>query len=129
MLKLYYKRHEQRYNVQTSALKKWYLEHLNFVTVNLRQWKDAMSVMLFVDDELAAFMGGFISHGEGSYAVPRLSINEKFGFYSPGILLVNETARYMQENTPLRILDLSQGTESYKYKMGGTEHYTKSFVL
>lgn len=129
MLKLYYKRHEQRYNVQTSELKKWYLEHLNFVTVSLRHWNDAMSVMLFVDGELAAFMGGFISRGEGSFVVPRLSINEDFGFYSPGILLVNETARFMLDNTSYRILDLSLGTENYKYKMGGTEHYTKCFIL
>ena len=119
MLALYYMRHEERYGEKTSKLKMWYMKHLNFVTKSLRNMSSAMSVMLFVDNELAAFMGGLSSQGEKDYIVPRLSINAKYGFYSPGMLLVNETARYMIDNTSNRNLDLALGTEPYKTKMGG----------
>lgn len=119
MLALYYMRHEERYGENTSKLKMWYMKHLNFVTKSLRNMSSAMSVMLFIDNELAAFMGGLLSHGETDYIIPRLSINSKYGFYSPGMLLVNETARYMIDNTSNRNLDLALGTESYKTKMGG----------
>ena len=119
MLALYYQRHAERYEEQTSKLKMWYMKHLNFVTISLRHMRSAVNVMLFVDNELAAFMGGLVSDGEGALTVPRLSINGKFGFYSPGMLLVNETARYLIDRTENHNLDLSLGTEEYKMKMGG----------
>lgn len=129
MLSLYYNRHEERYGVHTSKLKIWYMKHLNFMTRSLRNMPSAMSVMLFIDNELAAFMGGLASQGESDYIVPRLSISAKYGFYSPGMLLVNETARYMIDNTSNRNLDLSLGTESYKSKMGGGIFLIKYFVV
>lgn len=119
MLSLYYQRHKERYGEHTSKLKMWYMKHLNFVTKSLQNIPSAMNVMLFIDNELAAFMGGLSSQGEKDYIVPRLSINANYSFYSPGMLLVNETARYMIENTSNRNLDLSLGTEGYKSKMGG----------
>ena len=129
MLSLYYQRHAERYGESTSKLKMWYMKHLYFVTKSLRNIPSAMSVMLFIDNELAAFMGGLSSQGEKDYIVPRLSINANFRFYSPGMLLVNETARYMIENTSNRNLDLALGTEGYKSKMGGVKHIIKSFVI
>lgn len=129
MLSLYYHRHEERYGEHTSKLKMWYMKHLNFMTRSLRNMPSAMSVMLYIDNELAAFMGGLASQGESDYIVPRLSISGKYGFYSPGMLLVNETARYMIEHTSNRNLDLSLGTEPYKSKMGGGTFLIKYFVI
>lgn len=88
-----------------------------------------MNIMLYIDNELAAFMGGLTSQGEEDYIVPRLSINSKYGFYSPGMLLVNETVRYMINKTSIRNLDLSLGTETYKSKMGGVKFLIKRFVI
>lgn len=119
MLSLYYQRHKERYGENTSKLKIWYMKHLNFMTKSLRYMRSAMSVMLFIDNELAAFLSGLKSHGEKDFIVPRLSINGKYGFYSPGMLIVNETARYMITQTTNRNLDLSLGTETYKSKMWG----------
>lgn len=119
MLALYYQRHAERYGENTSKMKMWYVKHLNFVTKSLQKLHSAMNVMLYIDNELAAFMGGFSNQGDGGYVVPRLSIQGTYGFYSPGMLLVNETARYLIDRTDKRNLDLSLGTESYKVKMGG----------
>lgn len=129
MLSLYYQRHKERYGEHTSKLKMWYMKHLNFMTKSLRNMSSAMNIMLYIDNELAAFMGGLISQGEEDYIVPRLSINSKYGFYSPGMLLVNETARYMINKTSIRNLDLSLGTETYKSKMGGVKFLIKHFVI
>lgn len=129
MLALYYQRHAERYGEKTSKLKIWYMRHLNFVTHSLRMLDSAMNVMLFIDNKLAAFMSGFVSYGESNYIVPRLSIQGACGFYSPGMLLVNETARYMIGRTNNRNLDLSLGTETYKTKMGGGRYVIKRFEL
>ncbi len=80
-------------------------------------------------ENVAAFMGGLTSQGEENYIVPRLSINSKYRFYSPGMLLVNETARYMINKTSIRNLDLSLETETYKSKMGGVKYLIKRFVI
>ena len=97
----------------------WYMKNINFMTESLRHMHSSMSVMLFIDNELAAFMSGLKSPGESDYIIPRLSINGKYSFYSPGMLLVNETVRYLIEKTSNRNLDLSLGTENYKTQMGG----------
>lgn len=119
MLALYYQRHKERYGERTSKLKMWYMKNINFMTESLRHMHSSMSVMLFIDNELAAFMSGLKSPGESDYIIPRLSINGKYSFYSPGMLLVNETVRYLIEKTSNRNLDLSLGTENYKTQMGG----------
>lgn len=119
MMALYYRRHAERYGERTSRLKMWYMKHLNFMSVSLCCMRSAISVMLFIDDELAAFMSGLVSAGKGDLIIPRLSINGNLGFYSPGMLLVNETARYLIDKTDNRNLDLSLGAETYKLKMGG----------
>ncbi len=127
MMSVYMSRHHKRYQVETGSLKKWYLLHLNFTTKNLKKLPNSCNVMLFINENLAAFMGGFFNIGENEILVPRLSIDDNFLFYSPGMLLVNETIRFLISETPCRILDLSEGVESYKLKMGGEVYQTAEF--
>ncbi len=127
-LTLYCQRHSTRYNVQTNRLKKWFLLHLNFSTVNYIKNHNGLTIALYIDGKLASFMSGMLGR-QNEYVVPRLSINDEYGFYSPGMILINEAIKYFMSNTSVRHLDLSQGEEPYKYKMGGTVHYTHSFKL
>lgn len=108
--------------------KKWFLLHHSFVTRNLLYNADSINVILYINDELAAFMSGFRGD-KGQYVVPRLSIDERFKFYSPGMLLINETIKYLLVNTDIRHLDLAIGEEQYKYKMGGKVHYSHNFEI
>ena len=48
-----------------------------------------------IDDELAAFMQGTLNSDWSEYEIPRLAINDKFAFFSPGMILVNEAIKYM----------------------------------
>ena len=58
-----------------------------------------------------------------------VSTFQDFAFYSPGMLLINEAIKFFIEETNIRNLDLSQGEEMYKYKMGGITHQTHNFEI
>ena len=64
-----------------------------------------------------------------SVIIPRLSINDDFLKYSPGIVLINETAKKLAENKNIDNLDLSKGDEKYKLSMGGEVYYTMDFGI
>ncbi|MBQ0022287.1 MAG: GNAT family N-acetyltransferase [Prevotellaceae bacterium] len=125
---LYIERHAYRYNLKTSRLKKWFLLNQSFATLNYIKNPNGMTAALYIDGKLSAFMSGLIGD-KCEFVVPRLSINEEFSFYSPGMLLLNETIKYFMANTQVRHLDLSKGEEPYKYKMGGEKHLTHSFMI
>ena len=56
--------------------------------------------------------------------VPNLAIDIKYGFYSPGIVLVNELVRYCQNIDGVSYLSMGRGEETYKYEMGGEPYIT-----
>ena len=66
-------------------------------------------------------MQGTLNSDWSEYEIPRLAINDKFAFFSPGMILVNEAIKYMMGNTDIKIFNLCRGDEKYKYDMGGRE--------
>lgn len=74
---------------------------------------------LEIDNELAAYFFGFTIVNR--IEINRVVINDKFAFYSPGILLLNEFIKSMIGKN-LRIVDLTVGDEKYKYDLGGNTH-------
>ena len=81
-----------------------------------------------IDGEVAAFMYGYDNRRIMSAEIPRLAINDKFRFYSPGLLLVNETVKALMDKG-YRYLDLTNGNEKYKFDMGGIEYTTESAII
>ncbi len=65
-----------------------------------------------------AYMAGLYNEKQQSYYVPRLCINDLYGRYSPGVVLVNETVKYLIAHKAC-VLDLMLGDEPYKVAMGG----------
>jgi len=45
------------------------------------------------------------------------------------MILICESIKYLMTDTPIRILDLSYGEETYKYKLGGKTHYSFNFRI
>lgn len=129
LIALYCKRHEERYGVQTSSVKKLYLRYLDFSTVCLRSYRDNFCTAVYMNDQLAAFMSGMVEKNETSVVIPRLSIEDSFSRYSPGVVLINETLRKLTEQTGIRCLDLSKGAEGYKLSMGGQLYHTHNIVI
>lgn len=128
IINLYCKRHENRYDVKHNFIKQWLLKHCHFATENYKKSANAISFGLYINGKLAAFMSGIMSK-QNEFIVPRLSINDDFSFFSPGMILITEVIKFLIENTNINCLDLSQGNEKYKYQMGGINHYTKSFII
>ena len=129
IIDLYCKRHSERYNEQVSALKKWYLRHLDFSTACMRSGPDNFYALLYLNDQPAAFLSGMVEKGGSSAIIPRLSIEDGFSKYSPGMVLVHETVQSMISVRNIRYLDLSKGTEKYKLSMGGTLYQTHHIEL
>ena len=82
-----------------------------------------MSV-LYIDNEIAAFMLGFQDRAHDSVVLPKLAIADGFDFYSPGLILINETAKKFIETRRCANIDLCEGDEKYKKVMGGEEYLT-----
>ena len=75
--------------------------------------------VLEINNEIGAFLYGYHNESSHSLEVPRLAINGKYEFYSPGMLLLKYSIEWMTQNTNITQLDLCRGTEEYKIKMGG----------
>lgn len=58
IINLYCKRHEKRYNVKHNFIKKYLLKHCHFATENYKKSANAITFGLYINDKLAAFMGG-----------------------------------------------------------------------
>lgn len=129
IVSLYCRRHEERYGVRTSRFKRWFLEHQSFATRYYRFAENAYTSLLRINGRPAAFLSGLHSGKENGkvLTVPRLSINDEFKRYSPGMMLVNETIRQLAGTSAIRTLDLSQGEETYKYKLGGKPYHLYRF--
>lgn len=129
IIELYCARHSARYGVQTSRAKKLYLRYLDFSTACLQNHKDNFCAVLYMNDRLAAFMAGMVEKEGSAVVIPRLSIEDDFGRYSPGVVLINETVKRMTTEQNIGNLDLSKGAEGYKLSMGGTLYHTYDITL
>lgn len=125
-LNLYYNRQKTKYGA--SSLHKLTIKTLDFNTKLLKRGKGVIAAFL-IDGEVAAFMYGYINHQKHSLEIPKLAIDEKFSFYSPGMLLVDSTIKYLADNTQIEFLDLCRGTEQYKLKMGGEVYPTYNYTI
>ena len=48
---------------------------------------------------------------------------------TPGVLLVFEYVTKQIESKEIQVLDFTRGNESYKYQLGGTDHFIHSVVF
>ena len=95
----------------------------------------AFHVIVYMNHEIAAFTSGLIGKDKRMIG-NRLAINTKYGRYSPGVVLLSSTIRYLAEQkeagkTDVEILDMGQGGDggmSYKTAYGGDIYYNYSFM-
>ena len=116
LMEMYYRRHEHQYCFKLSWLRKKITNVSNKGYIHL---EEGLTIILTCDQKPCAFLSGYISGRE--FVVPRLTFDDELKFYSPGILLVNETMKYLFSREDLDCLDLGIGKEDYKFKMGGQE--------
>lgn len=131
MIRVYCTRMHDKFGDELPAYPVMYFmqRYCNPIVRSLNTLDAQFHALLYIDGELAAFLSGFRNQAGSQIVVPRLSMNGKFDFYDPGIVLLRETAEYLCREYPNTTLDLSRGNEKYKYAMGGKTHYNHSFVL
>lgn len=131
LFKLYYRRRSTKYaNGKTLApISSFLASHFKHDSISLKKSPLRFFTALYLDNKPAAVMLGFIDPINHSFYVPRLAIDDSFKFFSPGILLINETIKYLTTNTDIRTLDLTKGDEKYKFQMGGDIYNTYSITL
>ncbi|MCR4662598.1 MAG: GNAT family N-acetyltransferase [Endomicrobiaceae bacterium] len=82
-----------------------------------------------IEKEIASVMIGFFDPVRNAVEISILAVNDKYLFYSPGVLLICETIKHLTANTDYKNLDLCIGVEKYKNDMGGEIYYTHNFFI
>ncbi|MBP5227917.1 MAG: GNAT family N-acetyltransferase [Kiritimatiellae bacterium] len=82
-----------------------------------------------IDGGIGAYMEGYVNLSRKALEVPRIAINDTFKRYSPGLLLVLETLRWLEANSAIRTIDLCRGDERYKLELGGTSYVTRTVCV
>ncbi|MBQ3529668.1 MAG: GNAT family N-acetyltransferase [Oscillospiraceae bacterium] len=127
--RIYTDRANARYHHNMKPWEVFIKEYFQAVSLSLQKSDNRMWSFLFIDDEMAGFMGGFTTVDGTRAVIPRLAINGKYSLYCPGNLLIAETVRNLIETTSVRNLDLSRGDETYKYSMGGVPYGNWEYEL
>ncbi|MDV3428577.1 MAG: GNAT family N-acetyltransferase, partial [Bacillota bacterium] len=108
-------------------------QYSKFLEDAMENAKNNFLSLCYVDEKLAAFNWGLISTTNDIYLII-VAIDSNFKKYSIGNLLIyNTLCDLMKENCSNQFkynyYDLSRGTELYKYKLGGIEHYYYNFII
>lgn len=85
--------------------------------------------VLWNGDEMISFLCGFLTHDKKVYSLPRLAINEKYNYYTPGCVLMAEVLKYLKAGGETEHLDMSRGDEQYKFKMGAIAYNAHDIIL
>jgi len=123
--KIYLNRRASRYN-NMSFIKKVLFKISDRIADVCFGLNSSFHACLSLNNTPVAFMAGLVNGKE--LIVPRLAINDKYSRYSLGIVLVNETIKVIQQKG-FTCLDLSAGTETYKFQMGGQSHICYSLTI
>lgn len=125
-LNLYIKRQSSKY--KKSLIHKLGIRVYNYVTLTKAVPFSFISV-LKINNKQAAFMEGYTDLKNRTICIPRLAINDKFKFFSPGIVLTNETIKKLFECKKIDSLNLVRGEEKYKLDLGGEIYFTQKMII
>lgn len=112
-----------------SFFHKLYLKHLHYYTVAHRRLECSYFGILRINGKIAAFWSGFANPNKDYISCPRLALDRDFTRCSPGIILLCETAKILEQETGMCQLDLSRGNHDYKMRMGGVNYYSHDYIL
>lgn len=134
LFRLYVTRRDDVYSGSGQKLR-YRIHHVIRTVLPLKAGRDVLSVYaqnhpvcfgkIEIAGEIAAFFLGIRS--EGTIAVCRVATNKDYYEYSPGLVMFVKLLDEIKDNT--RVFDLTRGTESYKFQLGGTEHPIYNYRL
>lgn len=98
--------------------------HPNAMAIN--GIESSLFTVLFINGKVAAAVGGYIQKNNNYVLYPRITYDNQFKRYSPGILCLLETIKYLISNG-VPLFDLSKGDERYKFSLGGETYWQYGF--
>ena len=104
----------------------FYTKHDSY---SIKELENSRIYVLWNKDDMIAFCTGFLTHDKKICSYPRLAINEKYNYYTPGCVLLAEVLQYYMKEGVTEHLDLSRGDEQYKFKMGANLYHTHDIIL
>lgn len=110
-------------------LHKFYLKHFHYYTIAHRNLESSYFGVLRINGNIAAFWSGFCNPNRDYISCPRLALDANYSRCSPGIILLCETAKIIEQSTGINKLDLSRGNHDYKMKMGGVNYYSHDYIF
>ncbi len=114
---------------RTSNIAKYIKNRYFSVTAwSMQKMEEHYTFCFFLDGKLAAFMTGYLTNYK-EITFPMISMNSEYAKLSPGKVMISESVKYLQENTDIRVLDVSRGDEMYKTEMGGHSHFNYKFSV
>jgi hypothetical protein len=118
LLNIYINRQTTKYKANRRCLFSIFTKYVDIGTKAENSDELEAVFLIRIDGQIAAFFDAL--YDEETVIVPRLSIVDSFNRYSPGVILLNESIKWVIENTKIRKIDLTHGDEKYKLAMGGT---------
>lgn len=112
-----------------SLFHKFWIKNFHFYTLALKNLESSLLGVLKMNGKVVSYWGGFVSQNRDFVTIPRLAIDSNMKEWSPGIILICETAKVLNSRYGIKNFDLSRGNHGYKKKMGGEEYYSHSFHL
>lgn len=88
--------------------------------------ESSLFAVLFINGNVAAAIGGYLQKNNYYFLYPRITYDDQFKRYSPGIKCLLETIKYLISNN-VRLLDSSIGDEAYKLNLNGEVYYQYGF--
>lgn len=128
IIRVHRKRYLMRDGERIGPITNWIRRHHEPIEKMLRFSPDNFLARLYIDGKLAAFFNGLLSADRKTISVFRLSIEDDFGFYSPGMLLVARSIEQLSRQGETQVLDLCYGGQPYKYRLGGVETLDYDFL-
>jgi len=85
---------------------------------------------LIIDNKIASYFVSFVDYKGGIY-ISRITYDSTFNRYSPGILLIESLINdiYKGNIKNCTFIDLTNGSEAYKYSFKAERHYTHLIEL
>jgi len=99
-------------------------KHFNPMSKALRTIPRGFHSLLYINGKIAACFWGLMCN-DRRLILSRFSVDHKFGWYSPGGMMIVELVKELiEKHDILRIdqLDLARGTENYKFVYGAVEY-------
>ena len=129
ILSVYEKRQKLRYSIRCGPVINTIRRLKNPICLSTACMQGNFNAILRFNDKLAAVLCGYVTNDNRTVVIPRHAIDQAFAQYSPGMLLITETIKWLNAHSGIRNLDLSRGDEHYKYLLGGVDHYNHYYEI